>query len=135
MAAWVVNKDETPVFTNPEQETFHPIISNLAGFLQESLNVRPYNDSYYEIGAVFGIGKDGYVEQEHIVVWNEQPPPEEIEEDEWIDIDIEEQFAVLRQGRNTLFVTLISSAKEESKHPQDCFASIKKQRCGIKSVR
>ena len=98
----------------------------LGRFLSESLNVRPYNDSYYEIEDVFGIGKHGYIEQEHIVVWNEQPPPEEIEEDEIGLISILKSNLALRQGRNTLFVTLISSAKEEFETPTGLFRIYKK---------
>ncbi len=126
-AAWVVSKKETPVFTNPQQDLSMQSSQTWQVFFQESLNVRMYDDFYYEIEDVFGIDKHGYVEQEHIVIWNEMLPPEEIEENEiWIDIDIEEQILAIRQGDSTLFVTLISSAKDEFETPTGLFRIYKK---------
>ena len=127
LAAWVVEKEDVFVYTHPFEDTSNLSTSHWEVSFQQSLNVRPYNDFYYIIEDVFGTGKHGYIEKEKIATWNEMPIPEGVRDDEiWIDIDIDEQVLALRQGEETLFVTLISSAKEEFETPTGLFRIYKK---------
>ena len=122
-AGWVINPEGTTIYQGPSKKAD----ALWMGRFQESLNVRVYDELWYELPDILGTGKHAYLLRQDVYTWNAQPLPERVEEDDiWVDVDIEQQILAVMQGEEPLFLTLISSAKAEFETPLGIYAVYKK---------
>ena len=119
-AAWVIEKEGAPIFLSSTKAEAPVYFSQF----QEALNVYATNDPYwYGIPDLFGTGQDGFIQKQHIRIWEPAAIPKQVEEGAvWIDVHLPEQTLTLYHGTEPIFVTLISSAKSGFITPTGIFA-------------
>ena len=96
--------------------------SDMAANPREPLNLGQPEGDWWIVPDALGRDRHGYIHDDDVRHWvAAEQPPEVSTGDVWVDVSLEQQMLGLYEGKELIFVTLISSAREGYLTPTGLF--------------